>query len=77
MSHTPNELSEIFPEKTDAIHKLKTSSGEFARLFDDYHDLNRQIHRGETDIEPMDDFHIEELRKKRLQILDRISPLLA
>lgn len=76
MSHTPNELTDLFPDKTDLIHKLKTGGGEFPGLFDAYHDLTRKIHRGETDIEPMDDFHLETLRKERLQLLDRISPLL-
>lgn len=76
MSHTPNELVDIFPDKSEKIHQLKQDSGEFAKLFEDYHELTRKIHRGETDVEPMDDFHLEDLRKQRLQILDRVSPLL-
>lgn len=76
MSHTPNELVDIFPDKADQIHALKQESGEFAKLFDDYHEVTRKIHRGETDVQPMSDFHLEDLRKQRLQILDRISPLL-
>lgn len=76
MSHTPNELNDIFPDKVEKIHQLKQESGEFAKLFDDYHELAREIHRGETNIEPMDDFHLEDLRKRRLQILDRVTPLL-
>lgn len=76
MSHTPNELAEMFPDKIDVIHELKTSSGEFAKLHDDYHDVTRAIHRAETNVEPTDDFHLEDLRKERLRLLDRISPLL-
>lgn len=77
MSHTPNELVDIFPDKADKIHEMKQSNGEFSKLFDDYHELTREIHRGETNVEPMDDFHLEELRKRRLAILDRVAPLLA
>lgn len=77
MSHTPNELLEMFPKKADLIHTLKMENGEFTRLHDEYHDINRDIHRGETDVEPMSDEHMEELRKKRLAILDRISAILA
>lgn len=76
MSHTPNELTDLFPDKADLIHKLKTESGEFPGLFDAYHEVTRKIHRGETDVEPMSDAHMEDLRKERLRLLDRISPLL-
>ena len=76
MSHTPNELIDLFPGKEAKIHELKQTSGEFAKLAEEYHAVTREIHRGETNIEPMDDFHIEDLRKRRLQLLDRISPLL-
>lgn len=76
MSHTPNELTEMFPDKADKIHELKTSSGEFSKLHEDYHDITRAIHRAETNVEPTDDFNLEDMRKKRLHLLDRISPLL-
>ncbi|MFT6774969.1 MAG: hypothetical protein ACJA1L_002685, partial [Paracoccaceae bacterium] len=33
-------------------------------------------HRGETDVEPMADLHLVELRKKRLALLDEISGML-
>ncbi len=73
MSHTPNELVEMFPDKVDKIHDLKISDSAFAKLVDDYHAINRTVHRGETDIEPMDDFRMEALRKERLQLLDAIA----
>ncbi len=77
MTHTPNELLEMFPDKEDKIHALKQENGLFARLHEEYHELNREIHRGETDVEPMSDEHLEELRKKRLALLDQIAELLA
>ena len=55
MSHTPHELAEEFPELTEQMHTLKLSNTHFSRLFDEYHEINRQIHRAETNIEPMDD----------------------
>ena len=76
MSHTPNELSEMFPEHVEKIHSLKTENGEFSKMFDEYHEVTREIHRGETNIEPMDDFRLEGLRKRRLQMLDRVSEML-
>jgi len=76
LSHTPNELIDMFPEHADKIHTLKTENGEFSRIFDEYHEVTREIHRGETNVEPMDDFHLEELRKRRLQMLDRVTSIL-
>ena len=76
MTHTPHELSEEFPDKTDAIHALKESSLHFKNLAENYHDLNREIHRGETNVEPMDDFRLEALKKRRLTLLDEIVTFL-
>lgn len=76
MSHTPNELIDMFPEHADKIHSLKSENGEFSKIFDEYHEVTREIHRGETNVEPMDDFHLEDLRKSRLLMLDRVSQLL-
>ena len=45
MSHVPHEIAEEFPEFKDKIHELKTSDGHFSRRFDEYHDINREIHR--------------------------------
>lgn len=72
MSHTPNELHEEFPESAERIHALKTSDRHFARLADEYHHLNRAIHRAETDIEPSSDEHLEEMKKQRLKLKDEI-----
>ena len=76
MSHTPHELTEEFPEAADKIHELKTTNAHFAKLADDYHELNRQIHRIETDIEPASDEHQTELRKKRMALKDEIYAML-
>lgn len=76
MSHTPNELIDMFPKHADKIHSLKVENGEFLKIFDEYHEVTREIHRGETNVEPMDDFRMEELRKRRLQMLDRVSEIL-
>lgn len=76
MSHTPHELTEAFPEHVEKISALKTSDHHFARLAERHHVLNRTIHRAETNVEPMDDFAIEDLRKERLRILDEVAGIL-
>ncbi len=76
MSHVPHELAEEFPEFKDKIHDLKSSNAHFLKLFDEYHEINRAVHRAETDIEPTDDLHLEDMRKKRLYLKDEIFSML-
>ena len=75
MSHTPNELADLFD--ADALHALKVSDTHFAGLADKYHDLNREIHRIEAEVEAASDERTEELKKQRLAMLDEISALVA
>jgi uncharacterized protein len=72
MSNTPHELHEEFPEFAAKIHHLRETDGHFYRISNEYHELNRAIHRAETDVEPLDDFHMEDLRKQRMQLKDEI-----
>lgn len=76
MSHTPHALTEAFPEHQEALRRLRADDAHFSRLADEYDKVNGEIHRGETNVEPMDDFHIEDLRKRRLRLLDEMSALL-
>lgn len=76
MSHVPHELAEEFPEHVDVIHELKAGNAHFAKLYHNYHELNREIHRAETDIEPTSDERITELRRHRLKLKDEIYALL-
>lgn len=77
MSHTPHELAEEFPEAVDQIHELKQTDAHFARLADEHHDVNRQIHRIETDVEPASDAFQTRLRKQRMMIKDEINRILS
>ncbi|MFC4667245.1 YdcH family protein [Seohaeicola nanhaiensis] len=70
--HTPHELHEEFPDKAAKIQELKASNPHFARLADEYHEVNRAVHRAETNVEPMDQLAETELRKKRAHLKDEI-----
>jgi uncharacterized protein YdcH (DUF465 family) len=76
MSNAPNDLAEDFPDKVDRIHQLKTSNNRFARLYDEYNELNRTIHRVETRVEPKPEEVEDELKRRRLQIKDEILAML-
>lgn len=72
MSHTPHELAEEFPAEVAKIHDLKVKDAHFARLVDDYHEVNRQVHRAETLVEPTSPEHETELRQKRSRLKDQV-----
>ncbi len=76
MSHTPHELAEEFPDYAEKMSELKQSDAHFAKLADEYHDINRAIHRAETDVEPTDDLNMATMRKQRMGLKDQIWGLI-
>ena len=72
MSHTPHELSEEFPDKVERMQSLKETDAHFARLFEDYHTINRTVHRAETNVEPVDSLVETDMRKERARLKDEI-----
>ena len=72
MSHVPHELAEDFPEMAGQISALRQTDAHFAKLADSYHELNRALHRAETDVEPTSDDHMTEMRKTRMALKDEI-----
>lgn len=77
MSNTPHTLVEEFPGQMEAIHKRKVSDPEFARLLEEYDDVNDQIHLAETKVKPVEHSYEVELRKRRLGIKDAIATALS
>jgi uncharacterized protein YdcH (DUF465 family) len=76
MTRVAHELSDDFPEQAQAIHALKGVNAHFGKLADRYHELNRTLHRMETNLEPADDLVMEEFKKERLKLKDEIAALL-
>ncbi len=77
MSHVPHELAEEFPEHRETIHRMKMNNGHFSRLFDEYHTLNREIHRHEANGIDVADEVLETWKKQRLKLKDEIFTMLA
>ena len=65
-----HDLLHEFPEHKERIHTLKMENAHFARLFDEYHELDHQLHRIQMEIETPSDAVTEELKKKRLLLKD-------
>ena len=67
-----HDLNHEFPELTDVIHSLKTNHSHFSKLFDEYHHLTKEVERLEEEDIPVDDFTIEDLKKKRVKLKDEL-----
>lgn len=77
MSNTPHTLGEEFPGQMEAIHALKIADANLARVLIEYDEVNDQIHRAETNIEPVSDEFEATLRKRRLALKDIIAAAIA
>ncbi|MEP3051820.1 MAG: DUF465 domain-containing protein [Erythrobacter sp.] len=75
--HTPNELTSIFARDREVITRLKQDDAHYARLADEYHEVNREVHRIEAETEAASDERTETLKKKRLGLLDEITAIVS
>lgn len=74
--HTPNELTEIFKRDRDLLTRLKAEDAHYARLADQYHEVNREVHRIESEAEAASDERTEMLKKQRLALLDELTTII-
>jgi uncharacterized protein YdcH (DUF465 family) len=76
MSESHHDLAHEFPEHKDRIHELKTHDEHFKGLAERYHDLVKELHQIEVGEETPGDDYVEELKKKRLAVMDEIAAML-
>lgn len=72
-----HDLVHEFPQHREKIHDLKVSDNHFRKMFDEYHELDHEIHRYETGTEATTDEHLNELRLKRVKLKDELYSYLA
>ncbi|ARU54933.1 MAG: DUF465 domain-containing protein [Pseudomonadales bacterium] len=76
MTIEKHDLHHEFPEMADEIHELKTSNAHFAKLFDQYHNVDQQVRRIETGVENTSDEFLEQVKKERLNLKDQLFQML-
>ncbi len=76
MLNEKHDLIHELPEHREMIHKLKTSDAHFAKLFEEYHEVDHEVHRIETGIENTSDDYLEERKKKRLFLKDELFKMI-
>lgn len=76
MPSDKHDLHHEFPEYHDRIHELKMSDKHFSRLFEEYHNINREVLKIEEGVENTSDEYLEDLKKKRLIYKDELYDML-
>lgn len=71
-----HSLAKELPEYKEQIHQLKMENRHFAKLADEYHDLDNEIIRIEEGVENTTDEYVDGLKKKRLHLKDELFAML-
>lgn len=73
----PHAIHEEFPASAEQIHRLKTTDAHFARLLQDYDEVNDQVAGAESRQSPMSESAEADLRRRRAMLKDEIARVLA
>ena len=76
MSVEHHDLHHEFPELHDKIHELKMSNAHFRRLFEEYHELTRDIEKMEDEVTPVATRTEEEAKIRRVHLKDELHRML-
>lgn len=71
-----HDLLHELPEHKDAIHHLKMHDAHFAKLFDQYHETDKEVHRIEENIETPSDEYTHERKVERLALKDELLKII-
>lgn len=65
-----------FPEHHHTIRHLKMNDNHFARLFDQYHEVDSEVHHIEEANEPVSDEYLDSLKIRRVHLKDQLFTLI-
>ena len=74
-----DEIHNLFyelPEHRETIEFLNNKNEHFARMFDEYHEINHEILLIENEEQPASDFYLEDKKKRRLQLKDQLYQMI-
>lgn len=65
-----------FPNHHHTIRHLKMHDAHFTKLFDEYHQIESEVHQIEENNSPVEDDYLESLKKRRLFLKDQLFTLI-
>lgn len=72
----PHDLLHEFPEYSEKIAQLREDNDVFHHLMDEYNWLDSHVRSLEESNVPVSDFHIENMKKRRLLLKDKLYAIL-
>lgn len=72
----PHDLVREFPEHRETIHDLKMNDRHFARLFEEYNELDKEVRQVEMAGGTVSDEHMEGLKLNRLNLKDQLYAMI-
>lgn len=72
MTHVAHGLAEEFPEFKEKVHDLKMADAHFGQMAEEYHTLNKAVHRAEAGLDPVDDVRLAVMLRERVHLKDKI-----
>ncbi|OOV86654.1 YdcH family protein [Oceanospirillum linum] len=71
-----HDLLNELPEYKDQIHALKVSNAHFRKLFDEYHELTKDVENMESEQKPVATEVEEAAKVRRLKLKDEMFAML-
>lgn len=76
MLNENHSLAKELPEYKEQIHSLKMNDNHFNNLFEQYNEVEHEIHRIEVGAENTSDEYLHERKKARLNLKDQMVAIL-
>lgn len=76
MNLEKHTLLNDFPDHHHTIRHLKMNDNHFARLFDQYHEVESEVHHIEENNSSVSDEYLESLKKQRVLLKDKLFALI-
>ncbi|GAB5380836.1 MAG: hypothetical protein Alis3KO_26920 [Aliiglaciecola sp.] len=76
MQFEKHTLVNDFPDHHHTIRHLKMNDLHFAKLFDQYHEIENEVHQIEEKNNPVSDEYLETLKKQRISLKDQLYRLI-
>lgn len=71
-----HDLAHEFPEHREKIHNLKMGNSHFAKLFEAYHLVTKDVERLEAEGMPVSDATLENQKKERALLKDKLYAMI-
>jgi hypothetical protein len=66
----------MFEHDQQVVEALLTQNADFKRLYDKHGELKQRVHEANAGTEPVDDYALENMKKEKLMLKDRMAAMI-